>query len=254
MKYRDDSQRLYIDLKAGRQHLNGNQTLQLLRFRYDEWGDIGRIQRQQELMRNLIEQSLTPSNLSNIPQILSVISSNVDTNLKIEELMGLVGFIAQTSRPQVQMLMLPGGFNGDGQDGPSYWLPNSDRIQTIMAQHFDQPQLESSISSSNDPAWLRVAIQDSTQKPEAVDQLISTLKRSGYQEVYIDEPWSEPLQVTRIIAQQGDYMAAATLRQKLGFGEIRIDSTGVLSSDVTIQLGQDGLTLPPAPNSAGSVP
>jgi polyisoprenyl-teichoic acid--peptidoglycan teichoic acid transferase len=254
MKYKDESQHLYIDLKAGRQHLNGNQTLQLLRFRYDEWGDIGRIQRQQELMRNLIEQSLTPTNLSNIPQVLSVISSNVDTNLKIEELMGLVGFIAKTQRSQVQMLMLPGGFNGDGQDGPSYWLPNSDRIQMIMAQHFDQPQLESSTSDSNDPAWLRVAIQDSTQKPEAVDQLISTLKRSGYQEVYADEPWSEPLQVTRIIAQQGDYTAAAALRQKLGFGEVRIDSTGVLSSDVTIQLGQDGLALPPNPTPTDSAP
>ena len=47
MKYRDDSQHLYINLKEGRQKLNGAQTLQLLRFRQDEYGDIGRIQRQQ---------------------------------------------------------------------------------------------------------------------------------------------------------------------------------------------------------------
>jgi len=45
MKYQDDSQHLYINLKAGKHHLNGNQALQLLRC--DENGDIGRIQRQQ---------------------------------------------------------------------------------------------------------------------------------------------------------------------------------------------------------------
>jgi len=72
MKYQD-SQHLYINLKAGKHHLNGNQALQLLRFRYDENGDIGRIQRQQILMRALMEQALNPATLSRLPKILSVI-------------------------------------------------------------------------------------------------------------------------------------------------------------------------------------
>ncbi len=40
MKYQDDSQRLYINLQEGQQRLNGDQTLQLLRFRKDNLGDI----------------------------------------------------------------------------------------------------------------------------------------------------------------------------------------------------------------------
>lgn len=41
MKYQDDSQHLYINLKKGEQHLNGAQAVQFLRFRYDAYGDIG---------------------------------------------------------------------------------------------------------------------------------------------------------------------------------------------------------------------
>lgn len=66
MKYQDDSQHLYINLKAGKQHLNGNQLQQFLRFRYDKYGDIGRIQRQQMVMRALMEQALNPTTLARI--------------------------------------------------------------------------------------------------------------------------------------------------------------------------------------------
>ena len=66
MKYQDDSQHLYINLKAGKQHLNGDQALQLLRYRHDELGDIGRIQRQQIVIRALIDQTLNPANRSSI--------------------------------------------------------------------------------------------------------------------------------------------------------------------------------------------
>ncbi|MCU0537863.1 MAG: LCP family protein, partial [Hydrococcus sp. Prado102] len=45
MKYQDDSQHLYINLKEGEQHLDGNKAIQFLRFRYDEFGDISRVQR-----------------------------------------------------------------------------------------------------------------------------------------------------------------------------------------------------------------
>ncbi|MDB9380484.1 LCP family protein, partial [Nodularia sphaerocarpa] len=55
LKYQDDSQRLYINLKAGEKHLNGDEALQLLRFRHDELGDIGRVQRQQMVIRALMD-------------------------------------------------------------------------------------------------------------------------------------------------------------------------------------------------------
>jgi len=239
MKYQDDSQHLYINLKAGKHHLNGNQALQFLRFRYDENGDIGRIQRQQLLMRALMEQALNPATLARMPQILSVIQSHLDTNLSVEELMALVGFGVQTNRSNVQMLMVPGQFSQSGQYKTSYWLPNSDRIATMMAQHFNVPSPD--LKTAVDPAYLRVAIKDSTGSDQAVRSLVRSLKEAGYRNVYVTQPWSEPLEVTHVVAQQGDTNSAELIRSTLNVGEVRVESTGNLDSDVTIQLGKDWL-------------
>ncbi|MEM7595038.1 MAG: LCP family protein, partial [Cyanobacteria bacterium P01_A01_bin.83] len=57
MKYNDFSQHLYIDLKKGIQHLDGDKAMQFLRYRYDNYGDISRVQRQQMLMRSAVEQT-----------------------------------------------------------------------------------------------------------------------------------------------------------------------------------------------------
>lgn len=239
MKYQDDSQHLYINLKAGKHHLNGNQALQFLRFRYDENGDIGRIQRQQLLMRAVMEQALNPAIVPRMPQILSVIQSHIDTNLTLEELMALISFGVRTNRANVQMLMLPGRFSEAGEYKASYWLPDSDRIATMMAQHFNVRS--QGLQEATDPASLRVAIEDSTGSDRAVQSLVNSLQESGYNNVYIAKPWSEPLEVTRIVAQQGDSDSAQVIRNALGLGEVRVESTGNLRSDITVQLGKDWL-------------
>lgn len=239
LKYQDDSQHLYINLKAGKQHLNGNQALQLLRYRHDENGDIGRIQRQQMVMRSLMEQAISPATIGRIPQIMSVVQSHIDTNLSMEELMALASFGAQTNRSNVQMLMLPGRFSEPGRYRTSYWLPDSDRISTMMAQHFDV--LTPGVLSTTDPAKIRVAIADSTGDDKAVRSLVKNLQSAGYGNVYISKSWSEPLDTTHIVAQQGDTNSANSIHNILNVGEVRVESTGNLNSDVTIVVGKDWL-------------
>jgi len=88
-------------------------------------------------MRSLVEQTLKPATLLKIPDIIEVIRNNIDTNLSLEELLALAGFASKTQRADVQMLLLPGDFNGDGRQGISYWLPNQSKIQELVAQHFN---------------------------------------------------------------------------------------------------------------------
>lgn len=240
MKYRDESQHLYINLKAGKQHLNGEQALQLLRFRHDENGDIGRIQRQQMLMRALMDQALNPATLGQLPKILNVVKEHIDTNLTIEELLALFGFGVRTNRSNMQMLMVPGRFSTKAEFDASYWLPDSQRINAMIAQHFE---LQSdSLAQSASPASLRVAIQDGTGSSQAnLQPLIKTLQKAGYNNIYIAKRWGEPLEVTHIVAQQGDGNSAELVRNTLGFGEVLVESTGNLSSDISIQVGKDWL-------------
>lgn len=250
MKYNDFSQHFYINLKAGKQHLDGEKAVQYLRFRYDEYGDIGRVQRQQTLMRAVIEQALKPQTLLKIPDILKVTQDHIDTNLTLEELLALAGFASQTQRSDVQMLMLPGEFNGDGRHGVSYWLPNLEKIQNLAAQYFDQgiPQ-----ETQKEPSQLNIAVQDSIDNPEAAQAMVNYLKKAGYPNVYLSRSALEPLQETRIVIQKGDDTGVAELQTVIGLGEVLVESTGNLSSDLTIQLGEDWAKKAADPNNL-SVP
>ncbi|MEA5571338.1 LCP family protein [Calothrix sp. UHCC 0171] len=238
MKYQDDSQHLYINLKKGQQHLDGNKTLQLLRYRHDENGDIGRIQRQQLVMRALMDQTLNPATLTRIPDILNVVKENIDTNLTVEELLALAGYGARTNRSNILQLMVPGRFSEKNEFDASYWIPNRNRITQTMAQHFDLPTNRQ--VNNQEPSSLRIAIQDSTGDEKTnLQPLIQTLTKAGYRNVYIAKSWGEPLQMTHIVAQQGDHSSAEILRDAIGFGEVRVESTGNLGSDISIQVGKD---------------
>ncbi|MEL6786973.1 MAG: LCP family protein [Cyanobacteria bacterium J06607_15] len=250
MKYNDFSQHLYIDLKKGIQHLDGDKAMQFLRYRYDGLGDISRVQRQQMLMRAAVEQTLKPATVIKVPKILSVIQSHLDTNLTVRELMALSNFASKTDRSGIKMMMLPGDFN-NGDERVSYWLPNHRKINRLMTQHFAMPRDGSDyeisgnryatldrVSDINNPR-IRISVQDSTKSQKALQSALDMLREAGYRQVYASRNWQDSLATTRVIAQSGDDEAASEVQSVLGVGEVVVESTGVLNSDVTIQLGRD---------------
>ncbi len=239
MKYNDFSQHLYINLKKGKQHLDGDKALQFLRFRYDAYGDISRVQRQQMLMRSVVEQAIKPATIIKIPKILSVIQSHLDTNLTVKELMALGKFSSQTERSDVQMLMLPGSFSGNGKHQVSYWLPNKYQINKIAQEYFDLSVSDAHDEQPLDYSRLKIAIQNSSEDNTAAQELLRRLKEAGYYRAYISKSQRNIPTNTRIIAQSGDREAANILRATLGMGEVLVESTGVLNSDITIQIGAD---------------
>ncbi len=238
IKYQDDSQHFYVNLKAGKQHLDGIKLLGLLRYRHDANGDIGRMQRQQMVVKALIEQSLNPMTIARIPQLFSVIQSHVDTNLTVEELLAIGGFMMQNGKSKMQMLMMPGDYNGDGKHSTSYWLPDRQGIQNMMARYFD---LGSILPAQPKAENLRIKIQDTSYFPDATARFIKRLNKAGYQNVNIDTSikLKEDLSTSQFIAQKGNPEVAEGLAQLLGFGEVKVDSSGSLYSDITIKLGRD---------------
>lgn len=242
MKYTDNSQRLYIDLEEGQQHLDGDKALQLLRFRYDAYGDVGRVQRQQALIRALTEQALSPKTVLRIPEILGIIRSHIDTNLGTNELIALSAFMGQKSRSDFKMVMLPGDFSQPGEGELSYWLPNQRGISKVLEENFDvEPDYYyATTDEAIAPSRIRVAIQTRDADQEMAQNVANKLIASGYNQVFISSiPYNQPIDQTRIIAQGGNGSLAAQVRAELGLGEVLVESTGVLSSDVTIQVGDD---------------
>ncbi|AFZ46055.1 transcriptional attenuator, LytR family [Cyanobacterium stanieri PCC 7202] len=244
MRYTDHSQRLYINLQEGQQHLDGERALQLLRFRYDAYGDVGRVQRQQALIRALMEQALSPRTVLRIPEILSIIRSHIDTNLGTNELIAMAAFMGQKSRSDFQMVMLPGDFNQPEEGELSYWLPNQRGISRISQDIFGvQPDYFYTSNTNSEPiapSRVRVAIQTRDADREIAQSVADELINSGYNRIFISNtPYNEPISKTRIVAQGGDSSMAARVRATLGVGEVLVESTGVLGTDITIQVGSD---------------
>ncbi len=240
IKYQDDSQHFYINLKAGKQHLDGIKLLGFLRYRHDANGDIGRMQRQQIVVKALSEQFLNPMTITRIPQLFTVIQKQVDTNLTVEELLAVAGFSMQNGKSKMQMLMMPGDYNGDGKHGTSYWLADERGIQNMMARYFDHGTISLEQPKAEN---LRVNIQDTSYFPDATARLIKRLAKAGYQNVHLDTApkIKEDLATSQFIAQKGNPEVAEGLSKILGFGEVKVESSGSLYSDVTIKLGRDWL-------------
>jgi LCP family protein required for cell wall assembly len=135
MEYTDRTQELYIDLYPGWQTLNGDQAEQFARFRQDS-GDIGRVQRQQMLLKALRERLTNPMVIPKLPQAIRVLQRYVDTNLTLEEMLAIANFGLEIESDQLQMVMLPGRFSTPAEFNASYWLPNWEASSTIMQNFF----------------------------------------------------------------------------------------------------------------------
>ena len=71
MYYEDPYADLVIDIKHGYQHLDGKRAGEYVRFRKDELGDIGRVQRQQKFMKAAAAQIFNIDTVTKIPALFS---------------------------------------------------------------------------------------------------------------------------------------------------------------------------------------
>jgi anionic cell wall polymer biosynthesis LytR-Cps2A-Psr (LCP) family protein len=90
MAYIDNSQGLTIDLHPGLQNLKGRDLEGFLRFRHDEMGDIGRLERQRMALQALFRKITSPQGMVRLPSLLLSTGDDIKTDLGPMELGGLV--------------------------------------------------------------------------------------------------------------------------------------------------------------------
>ena len=96
MFYTDNTQGLYIDLQPGLQNLKGRDLEGFLRFRHDETGDIGRMERQQLAVQALFRKLTRPDQLVRLPALVMLSGKDLNTDMGPMELGGLVTAISTT--------------------------------------------------------------------------------------------------------------------------------------------------------------
>ncbi|MCP9850323.1 LCP family protein [Cyanobium sp. Morenito 9A2] len=119
MYYTDSRQGLSIDLYPGRQLLKGKDLEGFLRFRHDEMGDLGRMERQRLVLAEVFRKLAQPSALAQLPQLLQIAGKDIKTNLSPGELGGLLGALRTTKLASSRLAGQP-----FWHDNLSYWMPD----------------------------------------------------------------------------------------------------------------------------------
>lgn len=246
MVYTDQTQGLNIDLEEGWQTLNGDQAEQFARFRTDSTGDIGRVQRQQILMKALRERLTHPTLIPQLPQIMRVMMRYVDTNLTLEETLALANMAMEIEPDDLHMVMLPGRFSSPSEYVASYWLLDPVATQQVMNDFFGLDGI-ALLSNSDDQAItsLPIAIQNASGEPQVASAVADYLRQEGFRNVYVISDWSSQLQRTEVVAQRGDLESAEIVTSVLSIGRVVAESTGDLQSELTIRVGRDWLMATP---------
>lgn len=84
--FHNDGAGFIIDLKEGQQDLNGDQALQLVRYRGYASADLGRIQTQQKFLTAMAKQTLKASNLTKIDSFAKIFDRYVETDLGLTDI------------------------------------------------------------------------------------------------------------------------------------------------------------------------
>ena len=134
MYYVDNAQNLYIDLYPGRQVLKGEQLEGFLRFRHDELGDLGRMERQKLVLAEVFRKLAQPATLTRLPELLKVAGNDIKTDLSPLELGQLVTAMASTKLSTGQ---LPGRLFW--HNDLSYWMPDANSEYAGIASQEPEP-------------------------------------------------------------------------------------------------------------------
>lgn len=138
MYYNDLSQGLHINLKKGKQIINGKKAEQLLRFRHNDNGtsysyeygdnDFGRMRTQRDFIKATLEQCLSINNIDTLKELVSAVFKYVETNIELHYALSYLSYLYDFSTDDLIMEQLPGK-SIQSQNG--IWIYNYDEEETI---------------------------------------------------------------------------------------------------------------------------
>lgn len=139
MKYEDPVAEppLYIDIREGLQTLDGDKSLQYLRFRkgYAD-ADLGRIRAQQSFMKSLVKQTLKPLNVLKAPLMLKAYNENIDTNISLGTIAKYSLKFNKYDLANMNTETLPG--DAKTIKGVSYFIHSEEKTKTLVKEMFQK--------------------------------------------------------------------------------------------------------------------
>jgi LCP family protein required for cell wall assembly len=132
MNWDDPAQDLHIHLKRGLQLLDGDQALQLVRYRKYVNADMGRVEVQQHFLMALADQMLTGSTISKIPEFADILQQHVETDLSLRDMQWFARQVMQLDpEKDFTVQTLPYSGFGDYQ-GHSYVYLSAKEVLSLV--------------------------------------------------------------------------------------------------------------------------
>ena len=141
MHYSDPTQGLNIDLQAGKQHLNGEQAMQVARFRSGyATADLGRIEVQRSLVSAALRQWVSPKGALHLSKAVKLVLEHTNTNLTKANLLWLAESFLLCGRSDIASATLP-GYAANFTSG-SYYVLDAGGVADIVNRYLNPYEKE----------------------------------------------------------------------------------------------------------------
>ncbi|PMC36610.1 LytR family transcriptional regulator [Bacillus sp. UMB0899] len=127
----DDRKAEKLQFYEGPMELDGRYALAYARMRMvDIRGDIGRNERQQQVVKAVIDKIASADTLLKVDKLTNEVGNNVETNMKVSELLGFYQKYSGFSTSNIETITLDGV--GEKINGISYWLPEEESVIEVQ--------------------------------------------------------------------------------------------------------------------------
>lgn len=183
LHYTDRAGGLFIDIPAGRQVLDGKTALEFVRFRHDALGDIGRIQRQQLFLKEVLNKIREPETIARLPEIVGEATRFFQTEIQATQAIQMVNYLKDLDRSRFSFETMPG--KAAMIDGISYWLGDI----ALASQYLTTPPEPASADKTENAGEPLVAADDILQRIKGQVAILNGCGVKG-----ISQAFSEHLQ------------------------------------------------------------
>lgn len=225
MHYTDTWGHLYINLKKGRQMMNGEHAMEYVRFRHDALGDITRMQRQQKFLKAFVSKMLSPAKLVKLPWVMKALIDEVDTNVTVRDGVALAELAKQINLNSIKMATLPATPQRIGRI--SYMIQDTDKTQQVVQELFFPK-----------PPMPKIEVLNGSGIPGAAQKVADTLKQYGYQITKTGNAESYKYESTEVISHKGD-TGVSQLASIVNCGTVKQDENKTAKADITVIVGKD---------------
>jgi polyisoprenyl-teichoic acid--peptidoglycan teichoic acid transferase len=230
MHYDDNAGKLHIHYEPGDHVLSGQKALEYIRFR-GRSGDRGRVLRQMDFLRVLLEKASSPTIFLRWPRLVGVAAGGFRSTLSVADLLPLALEVKHLRPERITPALLPGHPRG------ASWEADAERLAYMMAQWGGRPAAAPPPAA---PLARKITVKVRNGAGRAGLALAATraLRSAGF-DVLDWGDYNARQTKTRVLDRSGAIENARKVAQTLGTESVLSDVDPALRTDVEVILGDD---------------